>query len=190
MRPITILCTLATLSTTLAVPFSQASKSTSASRSTSSSTVPASLPSPTLSGPNACPPNKFKQCCTTLSQVGDDLLKPLGAVVPLVGAIQVNSLVGVSCRPMADAAPESTCGNAVMCCDSSTVGGDDLMQTSCQDFALAKKREREAIERQQRRFSEYQRIMLSQSATPAPTSTGVDVMGSSFSKAKATPTRV
>ncbi|KAG2026478.1 hypothetical protein GB937_001990 [Aspergillus fischeri] len=210
MRPLTILCALATLSTTLAVPFSHASNSTSASKSTPSSTVPASLPSPTLSGPNSCPPNKFKQCCTTLSQVGDDLLKPLGMVVPLVGAVELSSLVGVSCkfltfyglvyrawtdldhtkgRNMPDAAPETDCANAVMCCDSSAVGGD-LMQTSCQDFALAKKREREAIERQQRRFSEYQRMMMSQSATPTPTPVGVGLMGSSFSRASATPTRI
>ncbi|PKX96617.1 uncharacterized protein P174DRAFT_383986 [Aspergillus novofumigatus IBT 16806] len=192
MRPLTILCALSTLSTTLAVPFSHASNSTSASKSTPSSTGSASLPSPTLSGPNSCPPNKFKQCCTTLSQVGDDLLKPLGMIVPLVGAIELSSLVGLSCENMADAAPETDCANAVMCCDTSAAGADNLMQTSCQDFALAKKHEREAIERQQRRFSEYQRMMMSPSATPSPTPVGVGLMGSSFSRAKVTaaPTRI
>lgn len=66
------------------------------------------------------------------------------------------------------------------------------MQTSCQDFALAKKHEREAIERQQRRLLEYQRMIMSQSATPSPTPVGVGLMGSSSSRASATamPTRV
>jgi hypothetical protein len=110
-------------------------------------------------------------------------------IVPLVGAIELSSLVGLSCENMPDAAPETDCANAVMCCDGSAVSGD-LMQTTCQDFALAKKHERESIERQQRRFSEYQQMMMSQSATPTPTPVGVGLMGSSFSWARATPTKV
>ncbi|GIC90054.1 uncharacterized protein Aud_006484 [Aspergillus udagawae] len=189
MRPLTVLCALSTLSATLAVPFSQPSNSTSASKKTPSSTGPATLPSPTLSAPNSCPPNRSKQCCTTLSEVGDGLLKPLGMLVPLVGAIELNSLVGLSCHKMDDKAPETDCGDAVMCCDkTSTVASDNFMQTSCLDFAIAKKQEQEAIERQQRRFSAYQSMMMSESATPSPTPVGL--MGSSVSRAMATPTRV
>ncbi|GIK00689.1 hypothetical protein Aspvir_004716 [Aspergillus viridinutans] len=188
MRPLTILCALSTLSTTLAVPFSQPSNSTSASKSTPSSTGSATLPSPTLSAPNSCPANKFKQCCTTLSQLGDSLLKPLGTIVPLVGAIQVNSLVGLSCKSMADKAPETDCADVVMCCDSSALAADNFMQTSCQDFAIAKRKEREAFERQQRRFELYQSMVMSESATPSPTPVGL--MGSSVSRATATATRV
>lgn len=60
------------------------------------------------------------------------------------------------------------------------------MQTSCEDFEIAKKHEREAIERQQRRYSAYQAMMMSQSASPSPT------MRSSVSRAAAmaTPTKV
>ncbi|RHZ54686.1 uncharacterized protein CDV56_106626 [Aspergillus thermomutatus] len=200
MRPLTILSVLTTLSATLAVPFSHASSSSSASKSTPSSTRPASLPSPTLSPPNACPPKKSKQCCATLSEFQDGLLQPLGVVVPLLSGIQMNSILGLSCKGMADTAPETDCADAVMCCDSSAVlsteladsvlsqGTENIMQTSCEDFEIAKKHEREAIERQQRRFSAMERMMMSQSATPSPTPVGR--MRSSVSGAMATPTKV
>jgi hypothetical protein len=63
-------------------------------------------------------------------------------IVPLVGAIELSSLVGLSCKflpfyglvypaftnlnhtkgeNMPEAAPETDCANAVMCCDGSAV---------------------------------------------------------------------
>ncbi|RLL99318.1 hypothetical protein CFD26_106858 [Aspergillus turcosus] len=186
MRLLTILCALSTLSATLAVPFSQPSNSTSASNSTTSTTNPASLPPPPLSAPDACPPKKSKQCCASLSEVGDGILKPLGVLVPLAGAIEVNSLLGLSCKAMADKAPETDCADAVMCCDSSAVGADNIMQTSCEDFEIAKKHEREAIERQQKRYSAYQAMMMSQSASPSPTPS----VSRARAMAMATPTKV
>ncbi|KAF7168609.1 hypothetical protein CNMCM5623_001578 [Aspergillus felis] len=193
MRPLTIFCTLSTLSTTLAFPYSQPSNSTSASKSTPSSTGTATLPSPTLSAPNSCPGTKSKQCCATLSEIGDGILKPLGMVVPILGAIELKSLVGLSCKKMADTAPETDCGDAVMCCDAtSAVAADNFMQTSCQDFAVAKKKEQDMFERQQSRFSAYQSAMMSESATPSPAP--ARLMGSSIlrarARARATPARV
>jgi hypothetical protein len=66
-------------------------------------------------------------------------------------------------------------------------GADNIMQTSCEDFEIAKKHEREAIERQAQRYAAYQKAMMkSQSASASPSSTP----SVSRAMAMATPTKV
>jgi hypothetical protein len=91
------------LSVTTAIPMaSDKSTPTSVSKSlispSSSASVSASAtPSPNPYEAYTCPKGKYKSCCKTVEQTSNDLIKPLGELVPIVSGLQISSALSFEC---------------------------------------------------------------------------------------------
>ncbi|KAI9933254.1 hypothetical protein AWENTII_002716 [Aspergillus wentii] len=88
--------------------------------------------------PETCPSGKSKMCCTSIDGIGDQLTGGLGSILPYVGGIQISSILGLECKPMAYSDPEEFCEESIMCCHGAPT--KDIFKT-CEMFdkAIAKK---------------------------------------------------
>ncbi|CAG8900289.1 unnamed protein product [Penicillium egyptiacum] len=147
MHLITLLTGLVSLlSVTIAIPVasenptptSSVSKSLiSPSSSASASASPS--PSPNPYEAYTCPKGKYKSCCKSVQQTGNDLIKPLGELVPVVSGLQVSSALSFQCKHMAERDAPDTCngkGFSPMCCNNKV---EDSRFNTCKPFAEAKK---------------------------------------------------
>ncbi|KAJ5134501.1 hypothetical protein N7448_000479 [Penicillium atrosanguineum] len=104
-----------------------------------SASTPYGTPSatPSMVGAYQCPPTQQKQCCQTLQETSHDVMKSLGALVPILGGITVSSKVTFQCKAMTpEESPDSCVDNEYipMCCtnqSSNSIG-------QCKPFAEAK----------------------------------------------------
>ncbi|KAJ5469970.1 hypothetical protein N7530_007327 [Penicillium desertorum] len=135
------------LSVTTAIPMaSDKPTPTSVSKSlispSSSASVSASAsatPSPNPYEAYTCPKGKYKSCCKSVEQTSNDLIKPLGELVPIVNGLQISSALSFECKHMAERDAPDTCngkGFSPMCCSNKI---EDSGFNTCKPFAEEKK---------------------------------------------------
>ncbi|KAJ5146414.1 uncharacterized protein N7515_000978 [Penicillium bovifimosum] len=140
----TLLAGLASILAVTAVPMAsqKASPTPSASKSliphsSSASVSPSPTPTPNPYEAYTCPTGKFKSCCMSVQQTGEDVIKPLGKLVPIVSGLELSSAISFQCKKMNEQDPPDTCnahGYSPMCC--SDQGG---ALNSCKPFEQVKK---------------------------------------------------
>ncbi|KAL4935999.1 hypothetical protein BDV06DRAFT_228289 [Aspergillus oleicola] len=131
--------------------------------------------------PTTCPPShESKQCCTSVTELADDVIgeNGLGDVLPWLEGVQISSLVGFQCMSMGAKEGNENCLDSVMCCSKSEgnpnpseSGEQSLFKSGCVPYDKAIAGKTEEIEE-----SHGEADYLASSSS-APSASAMPVMG-------------